>query len=467
MRLRARNPARSSDNFARCEVDEPLEHENRLGPAGAAVGNRRRGVGQHGARAHVRRGNAVHAGHDRGALGQRHVRSRIRAGVAQVRRAQREEIALRVERELRAHRQVAALVVGKKRLAALAGPFHRAAEALRRPRDQRELRKETVACAEVAAGVVRDHAHRGVIDAENPRELALLPHHAAAARVQRVAPRRRVVLADRGARLHRHAGDALHAGLQPHHVRGAGKGRVGGGAIAHVGVDADVGVLFLPHARRARACRVGCGGDHGQWLVDDPHPFRCVARERTRLRDDHGDGLADEAHLVRGQREMRRDEDLRAVAVGEEDVRRARRERPVRDGFQTVAQRVGAGEHGEHAGERERLRGVDRDDARVRVRRAQHGGPGLAGEVDVVAEAAAAGEQARVLLARDRLADACVGVERAGHVCVAASSAAARAICARAAAARVRSSRGRGIFRARAACRPTAPRFRRAARAPP
>ena len=39
------------------------------------------------------------------------------------------------------------------------------------------------------------------------------------------------------------------------------------------------------------------------------------------------------------------------------------------------------------------------------VRRAQHDGMGLAGQTEVVAELAAAGEQAKVFLAADGLAD--------------------------------------------------------------
>ncbi len=173
---------------ARGEVDQPLDDEDRLGPARAAVRRRGRRVGEDRAGAHVRGGNAVDAGHDGGALGERDVGGRVRPGVAQVGGAQREKIALCVERELRRHGQVASLVVGEKRLAALAGPLHRAAEASRRPRDQRELGKKTVARAEIPSGIAGHHAHRLFFDAENPRELALLPHHPAAARVKRVAP---------------------------------------------------------------------------------------------------------------------------------------------------------------------------------------------------------------------------------------------------------------------------------------
>src|SRR5947207_1235116 len=64
-----------------------------------------------------------------------------------------------------------------------------------------------------------------------------------------------------------------------------------------------------------------------------------------------------------------------------------------------------AGEDGDHAGRGERRGDLDTSDARVRVRRTYEGGIHLAGQVDVVAVAARAGEQARVILAQDRLAD--------------------------------------------------------------
>ena len=43
------------------EVDQPLDHEHRLRPAGAAIGVGRRRVAQDGARAKARRRNAVDA----------------------------------------------------------------------------------------------------------------------------------------------------------------------------------------------------------------------------------------------------------------------------------------------------------------------------------------------------------------------------------------------------------------------
>src|SRR5205807_9038983 len=88
----------------------------------------------------------------------------------------------------------------EERFRARRGEFHRAAELPRRPQHQAELDEDAVARAEIAADVVGEDAQPLGCDAENAGELALLPHRAAAAGIERVAPARRVVVRDRGAR---------------------------------------------------------------------------------------------------------------------------------------------------------------------------------------------------------------------------------------------------------------------------
>src|SRR5262249_609145 len=63
-----------------------------------------------------------------------------------------------------------------------------------------------------------------------------------------------------------------------------------------------------------------------------------------------------------------------------------------RDELRGLVGEVVAGDHGLHAGERLGLRGVDRDDARVWVRAAQHLADELARQVEVGAEARASGD---------------------------------------------------------------------------
>ena len=75
---------------------------------------------------------------------------------------------------------------------------------------------------------------------------------------------------------------------------------------------------------------------------------------------------------------------------------------------ETCGQRldVGAIEHRDHAGRAPGRRGVDRDDVRMRMRRAQHGSVQRAGSnPEIVDEAAASGQQGRVFDARNRTPD--------------------------------------------------------------
>ncbi len=57
----------------RRHVEQPLDDEMRLGPAGAAVGGGRGGVGQDGAEALVRGGHVIDRGGDPLVVGQRHI----------------------------------------------------------------------------------------------------------------------------------------------------------------------------------------------------------------------------------------------------------------------------------------------------------------------------------------------------------------------------------------------------------
>src|SRR5262245_63672355 len=115
------------------------------------------------------------------------------ADIAQVRAAQRQEIALRVERELGADEEIASLEIAEEGLVPLAGPLDRPADAPRGPGHQRELRIERIAGAEIAADVAGDDTHALRRHAEDGGELVLLPHDAAAAGIEGRAARRRVI----------------------------------------------------------------------------------------------------------------------------------------------------------------------------------------------------------------------------------------------------------------------------------
>ena len=315
-----------------------------------------------------------------------------------------------IERQFRLHREIAALIVAQESFAALAGPLDRASQPPRRPAHQREFRIERVAGAEVAADVARRDTHRGLRHAEDDRELALLPHHIAAAGMQRVAAAAHIVDADRGARLHRYAGDALHLSVERNDMRSALECRLGGGRVTDIGIHADIGAV-LEHGRSAGRGRRHRAGDRIERLILHRDALGACLGGGERRGDHHRHRFAGEADLVGGKRVVRRGRGVAAVAIAQRDVGRAAQQRPVRDRLKSIRQQVGAGEHREHAIRGARLRRCDRADARMRMRRAHHHRIGLARQVDVVAETAGAGDEAQVLLPPDVAADPDVHVK--------------------------------------------------------
>ena len=136
---------------------------------------------------------------------------------------------------------------------------------------------------------------------EGARELGALAHHAGPrARMDREGVGLRVIFADGSARLHGAAGDALHPGMQLHHMGGLGEGRVGGGLVAHFRIDGDIGGAVRPQALGAGLDGVHGIHDGGQRLVGDLHQLRRIARLGLGLRDHHDHGFADEMHDLRG-----------------------------------------------------------------------------------------------------------------------------------------------------------------------
>jgi hypothetical protein len=105
---------------------------------------------------------------------------------------------------------------------------------------------------------------------------------------------------------------------------------------------------------------------------------------------------------------MRREELVGGVGLAERDVGGADK-RPVRDRLETVGDRVGAREHGDHSGQRHGGGGIDGADAGVGMRGAYHDSIGLAGKVEVVAELTLPDHQGGIFLADDRLADSIPG----------------------------------------------------------
>ena len=403
--IAAAQPDAVDVEFCRRDVDQAFDGEGHLRAAGAAIGLRRNGVGEHRQRAQRGGRDGVVAGDQAGALAERRQRHAARAGIADIGRAQREEAARAIERQFEFRHQVAALIVADEALRARGGELDRAAELARRPQHQPVFRIDAVAGAEIAADVERQHAQGVGLDAEHAREFAFLAHGAAAAGMQRVAAAGRVVIGDRRARLERNAGDAADVEIHGDDIRRLREGALGRRGIAEIRIDQNIVGHLVPDRRGAGAHGVFGMQHEGQFVVDDVERFGRIERLRAGLRHHHGDRLADVARLVGGQQHMRADEDFAAAGAGELHVVARLRQRIVRDRPKAVGLAIGAGEHAEHAGHRQRAGLVDRDDARMGVRRAHHRRVSLPGKIEVVGEAALADEQPRVFVARPGLPD--------------------------------------------------------------
>jgi hypothetical protein len=215
--------------------------------------------------------------------------------------------------------------------------------------------------------------------------------------VERVLVVAGVVLADRGARLHRVRHQPVVDDVERRDVRGGPDRGVDGVAVVldEAPVEAAVAVELVVHLRRTGLERGAHVDDRRQRLDLELDRLGRVARLRQRLGDDGGDRVADVAHLALGEHRMLRLEHRLAEAVG--DLPAA--------GHTADGGEVLGGEDLQHTGHRGRPGGVESGDPAVRHVRAQEDGMGLARPVQVVGVAAAAGQEAYILAALQRRAD--------------------------------------------------------------
>ena len=144
--------------------------------------------------------------------------------------------------------------------------------------------------------------------------------------MQRPMPAVPVVVAERRARLHRVDDDAVVAQLETGDVRGRRESRSVRVGVAEMEVEPAVARHLVVELRRAGSQRLLRLGHRGQGFDIETDRFGGVARGGGRLGDDDGDGIADIAHLVAGERVAGRLPHRRAVAVLE---RRDDLQRPV------------------------------------------------------------------------------------------------------------------------------------------
>ena len=260
-------------------VDDALDRVGRLGTAGAAIGTRGRRVGEHARGLDVDRRRGVRAGQAADVVGARAGAPRrdVGADVERDRDAQRQELALRVERQLGGRDVVAPVLVGHEPFAPIGGPLDRAAEPLGRPQHERVLRIGAAAHPEASPDLTGDHAQMALGDPEDliGEELAQ-PVRRLDSGVERVTPGAPIPLADRGARLERRRGHSRDDELEARDVRGAGEPAGHRVTIAGLPDERDVVGSLRPHRRRAGARHLGGRGHRGQRLVVDGHELRGV-----------------------------------------------------------------------------------------------------------------------------------------------------------------------------------------------
>ena len=215
-------------------------------------------------------------------------------------------------------------------------------------------------------------------------------------RVDGVAVLGSVVVAERAARLHAGGSDAVDHEAMLDHVVGLGAGGIGRRLVAEQLHEADIVGAAVPHRRRAFGGGLRGRRNGGQRFVIDDDMLGGVERLMVGFCDDEGDGIADEAHPVDRKRGIGRAKDAAVAALqsaGDGQIAPAGG-LPIR-----------AGEYGQHAERRLRLARIDRTDARMGVRRAQHVAERHPGQHHVTDVAAAATQQARILEAGHALAD--------------------------------------------------------------
>ena len=268
-----------------------------------------------------------------------------------------------------------------------------------------ELDVETVARAEIAADILRHDPHLLGLDPEHGGELGLLAHRPAAAGPQGAAAAGAVPMAEGGARLDRHPSYPRDVEFHRDDVVGSGKGAVGLRRVAEPGVDEDIVRHLVPNHRSARRQSLRHLRHPGQRRVFDRDRLRRVECLRRRLGHHHRHRLADMAHPIGRQRQLRADEDRPAAGAGQLHVVAGLRHRAVRDRGKPVGEAVLSGKDAEHPSHRRRPPGVDPHDPGMRVGRAHDRGMGLPRQAEIVAEPTRAGQQPLILLAPQRLPD--------------------------------------------------------------
>ena len=406
VRQRGREPVRGDEvlapqvervhvQLARELIDQRLDHVDALGPARTPDRVRRELVREHPDDVALDVGDLVAAGDHARREGRddRALDQVVAAAVLDDLGVDDGERAVTLGSELGVRDVVAPVVGGQHLVRARRDPLDRPVELARDEAGEHLLAVDLQLGAEAAADLWRDDADAVLADPELDREHDARDVRDLGRRVQREA----VGLpgGEHAARLDRPSGGAVVDDPPLHDDVGLGQARV------------DVAAADAPLEHGVRVVVVVDGGgailerrlgidDDGQRLVLHDDLLGGVDHGVLVGADDRGHALADVADLAAGERPMVGHPDVHAGRLPEEHARRGH----VHD--------VLAGEHGLDVVALERGGGVDRDDPGVRLGRAHEGHVQLPGHHQVVDVGRPAGDQARVLLALERLSDEAV-----------------------------------------------------------
>ena len=402
-------------------VHRPLDRIRRLRAPGAAVRIRRCLVREHARALEVVALDVVDAAVEERAEQRDAGRHElvVRAHVGEQLHAHAAQLPLLRRGQLDVLDHAAAVDGGDVRLGTLLDPLHRRAELARDGEAERLLGVDVQLRAEAAADVGCDHAELGLGDPERQRERRPQDVRDLRRRPDRELALRRDREDDHAARLDRVRDEPrMDVPLVHEHGRfeedllhlSAGEAPRVAAVVAEVLVD---------HRRAVGRGRLDLERRVERLPVDDDRLGR-VDRVLARVRDHDRDAVAGEARLVLGERPVRRHARVGVERLG--PVRRRNRPR-ARQAAGPLRCEILAGERRDDAGPRERAGDVDLADARVRVRAAHDGHPDHPRQRHVVDVARLAGDELRVLLAQDALADVALSLAgRGAHDLAPASS---------------------------------------------
>lgn len=332
----------------------------------------------------------------------------VGADVGQRVDAQREDLAVGIERELSMRGHIAPVRGRQEFLAAVGHPFHRALQHMRAVRDGDVFRVGAGLHAEAAADIADHHAHLLLRQADGVAHRAAHARRHLGAHADAEAARAFLDVGQHHARLDRERHHTLVDDVERHHVHRLREGGGRGVYAAVARLRGDVAGRLVEDLGRAR-CRRGREVDHHrQFLVVHEHGLGCVARLLDRVGHHRHHRLTHEAHAFVRQHAPRRRHARPAVRALEAGGAGHR--------LDACCRQIGTAHDADDAGHLERGRCVDRDDARMRVRRAHEDQVREPGGLHVVRVAAGAGQEGLVFQPADGLAAA--KAEGIGGCCV-------------------------------------------------